>query len=229
MTEMSRSLAAEGTMTGGEESRAAGMCPTCGRVHLFESREVRRRWWWPSQPTCLIIGESPGPPGAAYFYDPIPTGRDPVAVRRHLLAGLTRAKLVSSNTLEAFAVSGFVFDHALRCQLEMARIERERTLARKYDSPLAEQATHLVEFIGQFPRVWVMGHMARNAVACQDQSLPAVCRLLTPPYVVPGVGDRDAEDRQFFVSRYFTRFDKDATVDAIIGPLRQFLVGKRGG
>ena len=152
-----------------------------------------------------------------------------MAVRRHLLAGLTRANLVSSNTLEAFAVSGFVFDHAIRCQLEMARIERERTLASKYDSPLAKQATHLLELIGQFPRVWVMGHMARNAVACQDQSLPTVRRLLTPPYVVPRVGDRHAEDWQFFVSRYFTRFDKDGAVDAIIEPFHQCLVGKRGG
>lgn len=45
--------------------------------------------WWPIEVKCLFVGESPGKPGAMYFYDPIPVlGRDPVDVRRNLLKSL---------------------------------------------------------------------------------------------------------------------------------------------
>src|SRR5262245_31777357 len=98
-------------------------CAICGDGHLFDLREVRRAWW-PAHPRCLIIGESPGAPGGAYFYDPVPAGRDPVTVRRQLLAGLERARLLPTNTLEAFRAEGFAFDHAVRCQLATARMER---------------------------------------------------------------------------------------------------------
>ena len=62
----------------------------CGQVHPFESRRVE--WnWWPEARQCLIVGESPGAPGGDYFYDPVPSGRDPITVRCHLLVSCPRS------------------------------------------------------------------------------------------------------------------------------------------
>lgn len=76
-----------------------------------------------------MIGESPGAPGSPCFYDPIPPEGDPVLVRRLLLRALTQANLLSSPTLESFKDAGFVFDHAIREQLDMTHVEIERDKA----------------------------------------------------------------------------------------------------
>jgi hypothetical protein len=138
-----------------------------------------------------------------------------VTVRRHLLAGLAAAGLIHSATLEAFRAAGFLFDHAIRCPLPTAMIERERARARKYQSALAASgAAHLYELIEEWPAVWVMGHLARNSVAVAHPSWPRAPRLLTPPYVEPP---------KFFVSPYFRRFDAPTQINMIVDCFRSVL------
>src|SRR5262249_50454704 len=109
----------------------------CRGFHPFDSRRVRQRWW-PEKVHCLLVGESPGPPGADYFYDPVPDhARDPIVVRRLLLPGLVATGLLDSPTIEAFREAGFAFDHAIRCQLPTATIKQEHKLARRYASSKA--------------------------------------------------------------------------------------------
>src|SRR5262245_51252006 len=93
----------------------------CDSTHPFDLAHVREHRW-PDTWRCLIIGESPAAPGAAYFYDPIQEP-DPVLVRRLLLRALTRAKFIAAPTLEALKEAGFAFDHAIRCQLPMEEIK----------------------------------------------------------------------------------------------------------
>lgn len=182
----------------------------------FESREVRARWW-PRREVCVIIGESPGAPGEAYFYDPIPPDRkDPVGVRGMLLPALVQAGLIASSTLEAFRDAGFVFDHAIRRQIPMAVVRKERERALRYRSDWAARATHLVKPVEAFPVVWVMGRIARNAIATVKPAT-AVKRKLDPPYVL------DAEPRLFFSTYFRPRFDSPETVKNVVAQFKRFL------
>ena len=135
-------------------------------------------------------------------------------VRRHLLPGLAATGLIKSPTLEAFRTAGFVFDHAIRCQLPTTTIQAEHKLARRYSSPRAHAATHLVDSVGAARQVWILGHIARDAVT-------HVCGLrdrrsrITPPYIP------QAEPR-VFVSQYFRRFDSPPVVLEIIEQFKAF-------
>jgi hypothetical protein len=186
--------------------------PCCG-VHPFDAQQVERSWW-PEERRCLIVGESPGAPGAAYFYDPIPPRRDPITVRRHLLAGLTEAGVIAAPSLEAFRGAGLAFDHAIRCPVPLDVIEQERLPARAYRSRLVEErGIHIRDLIARWPKVWIMGHLARQAVTFADPSLRRTERGVIPPYV---------ELPRYFVSAYFRRFDSAGAVNAVIGEFRRF-------
>lgn len=189
----------------------------CGGPHPFDSRRVKQRWW-PEKLHCLLVGESPGPPGADYFYDPVPEdAQDPIVVRRLLLPGLVASGLLDSPTLEAFRAAGFAFDHAIRCQLPTATVTQEHKLACRYTSPSAHAASHLAEVVRAAPKVWILGHIARDAVT-------HVCGLgdrrhrITPPYIL-------AEDPRIFVSQYFRRFDTPSRVREIVAEFNAFLAG----
>jgi len=118
----------------------------------FETADVQNKWF-PAKLRCLIIGESPGAPNSPYFYDPIPAGRDPVLVRRLLLKALEEARILPTPTLEAFKDRGFLFDHAIRAQLPMTDVKRERKAAEKFQSKLAMSATHLNPLINRAENV----------------------------------------------------------------------------
>lgn len=191
----------------------------CGGPHAFDSRRVRDSWW-PRELRCLVIGESPGPPGALYFYDPMPDDTpDPIVVRRHLMAGLASVALIESPTLEAFRSAGFAFDHGVRCHLPTEVVHSERRLARRYSSPRAHSATHLVGPVAQAAKVWILGHTARDAVT-QVCDLPERKKGITPPYVMAGAP-------KCFVSEYFRRFDSASAVRGIIESFREFFVRPR--
>lgn len=191
------------------------MPPTCcASSHPLDVAKIRERWW-PATLRCLVIGESPGSPGAAYFYDPLPHGRrDPVEVRRKLLAGLAELRITEAPTLEAFKTAGFLFDHAIRCQLPSEDILLERRLAGSFRSPRAHHADHLRTLVDTAPKVWVMGAIARDAVANLYAIPPrAFQRTLHPPSVPENYG-------RFFVSQYLNRY---ADVRAIIVDFECFL------
>jgi hypothetical protein len=118
--------------------------------------------------------------------------------------------------LEAFREAGFLFDHAIRCQLPKAVIDVERKLAEKFISDRAHQATHLKPIVDQATKVWIMGYVARDAVTHISLSPTMVMRFkkLTPPYV---------ENSKIFVSAYFTRYLKEQQVDKAVSRFKGFL------
>lgn len=169
--------------------------------HPFDSRHVQENWW-PRELKCLIIGENPGSSTSAYFYDPIPKSkRDSIRVRSQLLKMLSQIGIISSPDLGAFKSAGLVFDHGIRCPLDSKpEIARQRRLAATFRSPLAHEAVYLQPFIEQAHKVWIMGHVARDAVVFAMNELEPEIRdrlngSLTPPFVYS----------KFFVSRYLTR------------------------
>jgi hypothetical protein len=164
----------------------------CNTVHQADRLKIEEKWW-PKVPRCLIIGESPGNPESLHFYGPIPDGRaDPVSVRRRLLKQLVVEGLLQAATLEDFKEAGYFFDHAVRCQLHMEIVESDRKLAQRYQSKLVVTQDHLMKLIERFDVVWVMGYMARNAVATLG-FIPPDRRGLIPAYTI---------GRKFFISPY---------------------------
>ena len=135
--------------------------------HPWETFSVAAKWE-PDDLRCLIIGESPGKDAEKYFYN---EGRK-VAVRTIMLRGLHRHGLLPEPTLVAFRKAGFLFDHAIRCILSPDIIQHEARLAERYESPRAAAATHLGPFLGRESPVWVMGRIARNAVAVLRPEFP---------------------------------------------------------
>jgi hypothetical protein len=193
---------------------AAIMNPCCGEEHLFDLRAVADRWW-PADLKCLIIGESPGGPGAQYFYDNVPVHGDPVGVRRRLLNGLRYVRLISSPTLEAFRDCGFLFDHAIRCQSPLSKVRLEWKRAQRFESERVADATHLCGLIRRAPTIWIMGYLARNAVARFDSSFPQSRERLSPPGPIPRAP-------RYFLSRYLTHIREDE-IRAIVTAFKQFL------
>ena len=131
----------------------------CNTVHAADRLNVEESWW-PHVPRCLIIGESPGKPGSLHFYDPIPIGRtDPVSIRRRLLSELVVEGLLQGQgaTREEFRERGYFFDHAVRCQIPMKTVKRDRQLAQRYQSHLVTTQSHLARLIERFDLIWVMG------------------------------------------------------------------------
>lgn len=162
-------------------------------MHPWDRFEVERVWR-PQRLRCLIVGESPGGDAAKYFYNQ----RRKVAVRTIMLRELQRHGLVSEPTLPAFRNAGFLFDHAIRCLLPSGTVQREANLANRYESTCAAAAVHLGPFLRQGSPVWVMGRIARNAVAVLCCEFPRdASDISKPPYP-----HRLPEAPRFFVSRY---------------------------
>ncbi len=109
---------------------------------------------------------------------------NPVGVRRLLLPALVEAHLTVGATLAAFKSAGFVFDHGVRCQLPMNVVRRERAKARDLRPSIADAAVHLHDAVDAAPKVWVMGAIARAALASQLPHLPFSVKRLDPPYTI---------------------------------------------
>ena len=184
------------------------MLTCCGAVrHQWEEHEVERRWL-PRVLRCLVVGENPGDSDSEYFYEPPDSYEsDEVAVRRALLRALHRRGLIPEATLEGFQDAGFLFDHAIRCQLPSSVIKRESQKAMRYASRLVENPAHLRDRVAEARTVWVMGHFASNAVANASPAFPKQRRQLSrPPY--PG---RLRACSKFFLSEYLSwRTEADA-------------------
>src|SRR2546426_596486 len=84
-------------------------------------------------------------------------------------------------------------------------VTTQRRLARSYSSPWANGCTHLTPLIRGASAVWVMGYVARNAVAAAWSDFPRetgdIARCPYPRQI--------AEAPNFFVSRYLTRAPHD--------------------
>lgn len=141
--------------------------------------------------------------------------KDPVGVRRLLLPALVEAELIAEPTLIAFKNGGFVFDHGIRCHLARDVMERERAKARSLRPSIADNATHLRDAVNVAPKVWVMGAVARAAVASQFPDVRFLAQALDAPYTAGS---------KFFVSQYFRpRFDRASRITAIVERLVAFL------
>lgn len=185
--------------------------------HPWDRYEVDLRWL-PGRLRCLIVGENPGSDDSDYFYTvPRSYSDDTVGVRRRLLCGLHNKNLIQEATLEAFREAGFLFDHAIRCPLPREVVEAERRAARRYASERVKHPAHLEGAIAQASAVWVMGHIASNAVANTCKTFPKTPRLISkPPY--PG---ELSPNSKFFLSRYLTWCD-DVEVSRICQAFAQF-------
>lgn len=176
----------------------------CNHPHPYDHFDVQGRWR-PSQLRCLIIGENPGSPESVYFYDPPESyERDPVKVRRGLISNLFELRLLHAPTLEGFREAGFLFDHAIRCPLPKETIDKERGTARRsLNAARVQEPEHLRQAVDRAHIVWVMGHLACNAVANLTDEFPRITRQIThSPY--PG---EDKPNSRFFVSAYLTRWN----------------------
>jgi len=148
----------------------------------------------PRKLRCLIVGESPGENADKYFYNQ----RRTVAIRTIMLRGLHRHGLITEPTLVAFREAGFVFDHAIRCLLPPEIIQHEASLAETYSSTRAGAAAHLDSFLAAESAVWVMGRIARNAVATPRSEFPHDTSEISKPPNPRWL----PEASRFFVSRY---------------------------
>lgn len=186
----------------------------CGKEHPWETFSVAGEWM-PAPLRCLVVGESPGENAEKHFYN---TKRKRVAIRTIMLRELDRHRLVDYPTLGAFKNGGFLFDHAIRCLLSKDTIRRERDLADRYQSPRAEASHHLSGPLHQAPAVWVMGRIARNAVAVRCLEFPRDTSEISKspyPWQLP-----DAP--RFFVSRYLLHAPGEE-IPVIFTRLHQFL------
>jgi hypothetical protein len=157
---------------------------------------------------CFIVAENPGDITSEYFYEPpADPKRDRVRVRRELLEGLHDVGLIAEPTLESFRDAGFLFDHAIRCPLPSTLVSQERQNAQRYASERVATPAHLVPSLTQAGLIWVMGHLASNAVANATSDFPKERRKISqspfPGPIAPG--------SRFFVSEYFHRFNKRET------------------
>lgn len=183
------------------------------QVHPWETFSVATEWS-PDSLGCLIIGESPGEDMAKYFYNE----RRQVAVRTIMLRELHHHRLVTEASLPAFRKAGFLFDHAIRCLLPAHTIQHEADLSTRYESPRAAAATHLGPLLRQDSPVWVMGRIARNAVAALRCEFPRdTSEISKAPYPrwLP-------EAPRFFVSRYLLHASR-VEVAEIFSRLHAFL------
>ncbi len=176
-------------------------CPE--EMHQWERFQVESEWF-PTRLRCFVVGENPGSSKAAYFYDV----KKAVPVRTILLRELYQSRILAEPTLAAFRSAGFLFDHGIRCRLPKNEIGKERRLAQQYKSPRANAATHLESLLRGATAVWVMGYVARNAVAAPRSELPRdFFDISSSPY--PG---QSREAARFFVSRYLTRAPREEVV-----------------
>jgi hypothetical protein len=182
-------------------SAGEGQMPgCCGVEHQWDRHKVESTWLPPTL-RCFVVGENPGDTTSQYFYErPVDYRSDEVAVRRALLRGLHQYGLIHEATLEGFKGAGFLFDHAIRCQLPSAAITSERQKAMRYVSPRVERTWHLRPWLAQAKVVWVMGHLASNGVANATTEFPKQRRKISKqPY--PG---EIACHSRFFLSEYLS-------------------------
>ncbi len=177
------------------------MLPCCkAKKHGWERFDVERSWL-PATLRCLIVGENPGGPSSEYFYErPVSYESDEVEVRKGLLRGLCEQRLIAEPTLEGFRDAGFLFDHAIRCQLNPEVIRSEREKAKRYACKRVENPEHLRPWLARAPVVWVMGHLASNAVGNATRDFPKLKRKIS---MAPYPGEL-APGAKFFVSEYLT-------------------------
>ncbi len=176
----------------------------CGyRSHCYEEFEVERKWRL-HQLRCLIVGENPSGEGQPYFYEePINYDNDSVIVRRSLLQNLYEREILDSATLTGFREAGFLFDHAIRCRMSKDEVKKERQRAQQYKSERVQNPRHLLPTVRKAPIVWVMGHVASNAMANLDPAFPKEKRRIScDPFACPVPGSR------YFLSEYLTRWNK---------------------
>jgi hypothetical protein len=178
------------------------MLSCCGTdSHPWDQYQAAERWM-PRTLRCLIIGESPGDLDSEYFYTaPKDYDQDRVAVRRCLLRGLHQHELISQATLEVFRDAGFLFDHAIRCPLPPEIVNAEREAAMRYASQRVLCPNHLRRILDESPVVWVMGHLASNAVANIVSDFQKVKRRVSQP---PFPSELTLGSK-FFLSEYLTR------------------------
>lgn len=188
------------------------MLACCGaEKHEWDRLEVERCWLPPTL-RCFVVGENPGDTTSEYFYErPASYAADEVVVRRALLGGLHQQELIAEATLEGFREAGFLFDHAIRCQLSSKVVRSEREKATRYASRRVGNADHLRPYLGQARVVWVMGHLASNAAASASAEFPKQRRKISmPPYA-----GEIARDSRFFVSEYLSwRTEAEASMFA---------------
>lgn len=173
----------------------------CGaEKHQWEKHDVEHTWL-PRILRCFIVGENPGDKASQYFYEPPESyASDPVVVRRALLRGLHQHRLIREATLEAFRDAGFLFDHAIRCQLDSDTVSTERQKAMRYRCRYVEAPVHLGTWLATAKVVWVMGHLASNAVGNATTDFPRQRRRISrPPF--PG---SIAPGSRFFLSEYLS-------------------------
>jgi len=173
----------------------------CGtKRHQWDEHEVEHQWV-PARLRCFIVGENPGKTESQYFYQrPSNYTSDPVVVRRVLLRGLHQHGIIQEATLEGFQNAGFLFDHAIRCQLSSRIVSGERQRAMRYASSYVEEPVHLQPWLSQSVAVWVMGHLASNAVANATKEFPKQKRKISmSPFPGPIVSSS-----RFFLSEYLT-------------------------
>ncbi len=168
--------------------------------------------------SILIVGENPGDTSSAYFYrEPDSYENDPVAVRRLLLRGLHHHGFIKESTLEGFRNAGFLFDHAVRCQLPAQTIAKERQKALSYQSIRVKDPAHLRPLLSKARLVWVMGHLASNAVANATEEFAKDRRKIsTAPF--PGPMEKHS---RFFISEYLT-WRKEGKAIQICGDFADF-------
>ena len=160
------------------------------RAHPWDTFAVSKTWC-PSDLRCLIVGESPSEP---YIYD----AHRRAAIQTMLLKDLHSHELIAKPNLSAFRDAGFLFDHAIRCLLPQPVIKQEWRRAKKFSSNRAETAIHLQPLLSAATKVWVMGYIARNAVAALCREFPRDRSAITKAPYPCQVG----EAPRFFVSRY---------------------------
>ncbi len=185
------------------------MLVCCGaEKHQWEKYAIEDVWV-PHALRCYIVGENPGDTNSQYFYDaPESYELDTVVVRRAILRGLRQHGFIREATLEAFRDAGFLFDHAIRCQLDSKTVSAERQKASRYACRRVDNPTHLRPWLAQTKLVWVMGHLASNAVSNATPEFPKEKRRISlPPF--PG---SIAPQSRFFLSEYLSwRTESKAT------------------
>lgn len=190
----------------------------CGAErHQWEKHEVEPRWL-PRVLRCFIVGENPGDTKSQYFYEtPASYASDAVVVRRALLRGLHEHGLIPEATLDGFQDAGFLFDHAIRCQLSSRIVGAGRQRAMRYASRRVEDAVYLRPWLTQTALVWVMGHLASNAVANATAEFPRQRRKISmPPY--PGM---IAPNSRLFLSEYLA-WRNEAKAPSFCGAFGRF-------
>jgi hypothetical protein len=102
-------------------------------------------------------------------------------------------------------------------------IRHERSLADRYESPRAQAANHLKGCLDRAAAVWVMGRIARNAVAARCTEFPRdTSEISKPPYP-----RRLPDAPRFFVSRYLLHAPS-SEVPTIFARFHRFLRSRKG-